>query len=125
MGLEIRCVKSMSKNCFAISILSDIIYEKKLMGTVFDTNSIPHLTHNDADIHFFKLQNGPVKEKGVNGCQIDDVLQFCLQTLMDFNQCTPSRETSLAIVKIEEAIHWLKARTRDRTKRGVEGTYSP
>ena len=38
---------------------------------------------------------------------------------------TPSRETSLAITKCEEALHWLQDRRRDRDERGVTGTYTP
>jgi hypothetical protein len=36
-----------------------------------------------------------------------------------------TRETSLAITKLEEALHWLAARTADRVRRGVEGTSQP
>lgn len=35
----------------------------------------------------------------------------------------PSRENSLAITKLEEALMWLNKRTADRIKRGVEGTH--
>jgi hypothetical protein len=38
---------------------------------------------------------------------------------------TPSRETSLAITRCEEALHWLEARRRDREERNVSGTYAP
>jgi hypothetical protein len=31
------------------------------------------------------------------------------------------RENALALTKMEEALHWLNARTRDRMERGVEG----
>lgn len=34
----------------------------------------------------------------------------------------PSRETSLVITKLEEAMHWVQHRTRDRQRRGVLGT---
>ena len=67
-------------------------------------------------------QNGPVKANGVNGAQVDDVLQLCLDRLRYLNAQFPSRENSLAITKIEEALHWLAARTADRERRGVEGT---
>lgn len=35
-----------------------------------------------------------------------------------------SKETSVAITKVEEAILWLGKRSEDRRVRGVEGTYS-
>jgi len=33
------------------------------------------------------------------------------------------RENALAITKLEEGLHWLQHRTKDREKRGVEGTH--
>ncbi len=72
------------------------------------------------------LQNGPVKEHGVNGDQIDEILAFVVDTLRGFNQPPyNSRETSLAITHCEEALHWLEARTKTREARGVEGTSQP
>jgi|PlaIllAssembly_1097288.scaffolds.fasta_scaffold00046_11 hypothetical protein len=66
-------------------------------------------------------QRGPIKEHGVNGCQVDDILTFALGTLQTFNKKFPCRENSIAITKIEEALHWLDARKRDREQRNVEG----
>lgn len=69
------------------------------------------------------IQNGPVREVGENGDQIDEVIEFVLEKLREFN--TPphnSRETSLAITDIESARNWLLQRTRDRLARNVEGT---
>lgn len=36
----------------------------------------------------------------------------------------PSRESALAITKLEEALHWLRQRSIDRAIRGVQGTYN-
>ena len=73
-----------------------------------------------------RWQVGPVREDGVNGAQIDEVLAACVEKLRALNQPPyDTRETSLAITHIEEAIHWLEARTRDRIRRGVEGTSIP
>jgi hypothetical protein len=69
----------------------------------------------------FVGQRGPIKEVGVNGCQIDDLITFALGTIKTFNKKFPCRENSLAITKLEEALHWLDARRRDREARGVEG----
>ena len=66
-------------------------------------------------------QRGPIKEFGVNGCQIDDLITFTLGTIQTFNKKFPCRENSLAITKLEEALHWLDARKRDRETRNVEG----
>ena len=69
----------------------------------------------------FRGQRGPIERCGVNGCQIDDMLTFALGTLQVFNKKFPCRENSLAITKLEECLHWLNARKRDREERGVEG----
>ncbi len=72
-----------------------------------------------------KIQDGPIKESGVNGIQITDVLGYCLEVYKSFNSEFPCRENSLTITKIEEALHWQEARTRDRVKRDVEGFNKP
>lgn len=68
-------------------------------------------------------QDGPVGEVGVNGCQVEDVIDVLVARLTELNvdpyRC---RENSLAITKLEEARLWLNERTRARTARGVEGT---
>lgn len=40
----------------------------------------------------------------------------------DATKAYPCRENSISITKLEEAIHWQEARTRDREQRKVEGT---
>lgn len=70
-------------------------------------------------------QDGPVPfGSGANGAQIEDVLNAALGRLEWLNsgefRC---RENSLAITHIEEALHWLHARTAKRVARGVEGTH--
>jgi len=73
-----------------------------------------------------KFQRGPVNEAGVNGCQVEDVIDFLVAHLRDLNvglYCT--QETSLAITSLQEADNWLHRRTRDRIARGVEGTSRP
>ena len=69
------------------------------------------------------FQKGPVKENGVNGIFMEDLLQICRHRLQCF-QAGPfaCRENELALTKIEESLHWLNHRTADRQTRGVEGT---
>lgn len=69
----------------------------------------------------FRMQRGPIKEHGVNGCQIDDLIKFVADTIFVLNKKFPCRENSLAITKLEEAWLWCKARTLDREARNVEG----
>jgi hypothetical protein len=74
-----------------------------------------------APIVSFTIQSDPIGEVGVNGCQALDMLKYTKCLFQSLNDVFPCRENALTITKIEEAIHWQEARTRNRTKRGVEG----
>jgi len=68
------------------------------------------------------FQQGPVKVQGINGLQIEDLLNICIDRLERLQAGKFScRENAVAITKLEEAMHWLNHRTADRKKRGVEG----
>ena len=77
---------------------------------------------NDVNSISFTIQNGPIKEAGVNGCQVDTLIHAAKQIIDGLNKKFPCRENSLAITKLDEALHWLEARTKNRTERKVEGT---
>jgi hypothetical protein len=77
--------------------------------------------HGQPSTVSFKIQSGPVKEFGVNGCQIDDVLAWTREKIDEFNRAFPCRENSVAITKIDEAMLWLMKRKLDRQNREVEG----
>jgi len=70
-----------------------------------------------------KFQKGPVKESGVNGCHQEDLIAIVIDRLQCFQAGDfACRENALAITKLEEALHWLNHRTKERVDRGVEGT---
>lgn len=69
-----------------------------------------------------KFQEGNVKDNGVNGLQVEEVLQKVVDRISEYQIKVPCRENSIAITNIEQAILWLNKRTQDRVKRGVEGT---
>jgi hypothetical protein len=69
----------------------------------------------------FVVQSDPVSIVGVNGLQAVDMLEYVKCLFQSLNEAYPCRENALTITKIEEAIHWQHARTRDRVLRGVEG----
>lgn len=69
----------------------------------------------------FKLQNGPIKEVGVNGCQVNTLIEAAKIMITKRNEEFPCRENSCAITKLDEALLWLMKRKLDREKRGVEG----
>ena len=73
-----------------------------------------------------KFQLGPVEEFGVNGTQVEDVIQIVVNRLEGFQRGPfKCRENALAITKLQEALHWLEHRTREREVRGVEGANKP
>lgn len=80
--------------------------------------SRPHIS-----VHW---QRGPVKDVGVNGAQVEDVIELALDRLRELNVAPYNcRENSLAITDLESARNWLLQRTREREARGVEGTNTP
>jgi hypothetical protein len=90
----------------------------------FEADIRPHhfvYVRHDVNSLSFTLQNGPIREKGVNGCQVDTVIEAAKVMLEGLNRQYPCRENSLAITKLEEALHWLEHRRKDRSVRGVEG----
>jgi hypothetical protein len=72
------------------------------------------------------IQNGPVRENGVNGDQIDDILRFVVDRLREFSQPPHDNDdTAVAIELCEGALYRLAKRTAEREARGVEGTSQP
>ena len=72
-----------------------------------------------------KFQNGPINESGINGLTQEVLLSIVADRLRAFqNGKFACRENALALTKIEEAQHWLHARTLGRMTRGVEGTHT-
>lgn len=68
------------------------------------------------------FQNGPIEDHGVNGVTNEALVAIVIDRLRCFQSGPFScRENALALTKLEEAMHWLNARTTDRLARGVEG----
>jgi hypothetical protein len=57
----------------------------------------------------------------VPGLQSEQLLIALIDRHKKLNAKFPSREGSLAIAKMEEALHWLEARVKERVNRGVMG----
>lgn len=74
-------------------------------------------------------QNGPLgapddpNRKEPNGAFVETVIASAVQRIEHYQQYFPCRENALAITKLEEALHWLDARTKRRTAAGTEGTH--
>lgn len=74
------------------------------------------------DIHF---QKGPVKEYGLNGIFIEDLLRICEHRLECFQESDfKCKENLKALTHITLAIDWLDKRIKDRESRNVQGTYN-
>lgn len=84
-------------------------------------NNFIYVRH-DVNSISFTLQNGGVKEKGVNGCQVDTIIEAAKIIIEGLNKNFPCRENSIVITKLDEALMWLNKRAKDRVTRGVEGT---
>jgi len=90
----------------------------------FEKDIRPHnfvYVRHDVNSISFTIQNGPIKENGVNGCQVDTML-IAVKTIVErLNENFPCKENEKAIEKMTEALMWLEERKRDRVERGVEG----
>lgn len=77
---------------------------------------------HDVNSISFTIQNGPIGEVGINGCQVDEIIETAKIIIEKLNLKFPCRENSMAITKLDECMMWLNKRKTDRQKRGVEGT---
>lgn len=85
-------------------------------------NHVYEIKHGGLQLGVIKFQNGPIKEHGVNGITQEALLAICIDRLEGFQRGEfACRENALALTKMQEAMHWLHHRTRDREARGVEG----
>ena len=90
----------------------------------FEKEIRPHnfiYVRNDVNSLSFTIQNGPIVENGVNGCQVDTVIEAAKLIIECLNKKSPCRENAMVITKLDEAIMWSNKRKQDRIKRNVEG----
>lgn len=76
---------------------------------------------HDVNSISFTIQNGPIQENGVNGCQVDTIIEAAKIILEGLNKQFPCIENSMAITKLDECLLWLLKRKNERTERAVEG----
>jgi hypothetical protein len=77
--------------------------------------------NDEANQIAFQIQSGPIKEKGLNGCQVNTIISLAKVMIEGFNSKFSCRENAMAITKLDECLMWLDKRTKDREMRGVEG----
>lgn len=106
-------------------------WEKAMDGSeatvkMFGSNKFGQVDECTEPYIVIKFQAGPLKEVGINGCAIEDVIDVLIYRLEGFQKTDfRCRENALAITKLEEAKLWLLYRTAKRQAQGVEGTMQP
>lgn len=79
------------------------------------------LVDRGANAVTFEIQQGPIKEVGENGCQIDEVVRFARDTIAHFQREFPCDENEEVLICLDKAMSLLAARKKNREARGVEG----
>ena len=98
------------------------IWQEELkVRDIIEVDEFVAIDHSQNTI-YFQIQNGPIKESGINGCQVDTLLHAARKIIQGFTEEWPNTYNKHAIRHITEAIECLEARTKDREERGVEGT---
>lgn len=90
----------------------------------FESTIRPHnfiYVRHDVNSISFTIQNGPVKEVGLNGCQVDQLIEVAKIMIQGLNEKFPCHHNIDAIRGLTDALYALAHRKQDRTKRGVEG----
>lgn len=120
-------------NGFKIAVMDDL---KKTNPELFPNDSMqmdykvfeeefrpkyPIQIRHDKNSISFTLQNGPVKEVGVNGCQVLELICAAREIISRLNDKYPCEENQKTVDALADAIHWQNERTKDREDRNVEG----
>jgi len=101
--------------------LLDLMDAGKLAWQTLSEGTLP-----GAPVIDIRFQAGPIQERGVNGCAIEDVIDVLVTRLEGFQKGPfRCRENAIALTHLETAKLWLLERTRKRQAQGVEGTNAP
>lgn len=110
-----------SKNIRNTSIF---VHGDREPGGEFHTYAIHEKAIDDGnELALIVFQHGAVKEAGVNGVTIEDLLEICIHRLTCFQTgpyACSSNEQAADFIKL--ALGRLDSRTAERMKRNVEGT---
>lgn len=78
--------------------------------------------NNNSDLYREFEEKHGVEYSGINGCQVDTIIETAKKILEGLNAKFPSEYNKTAIDNLDLAIKALQQRTKDREARGVEGT---
>ena len=107
-------------------LLSIVTGDKPGAGGANHSYRIVDVDDDEKCLGEIDFQNGPVPENGVNGVTEGALLAVVADRLRSFQGGQFScRENAIALTKIEEALHWMHARTQNRVRRDVEGKLEP
>lgn len=107
----------------------DVLSERPINSTggidwpLFDElrETKPIYIDHDVNMISFRIQNGPIKENGVNGCMVGTLIHAAKIILEGLNEKFPSKYNDRSIHDLSMAIEAQDQRTKDRQNRGVEG----
>ena len=69
------------------------------------------------------FQKGPIKESGVNGIHNEDLIAIVIDRLEGYQKGDfACKDNGRVLVDLYGALNYLRDRTKEREKRGVEGT---
>lgn len=112
----------MSKRNF--TTLTEGTHYELPIWTVVDGKGIEEVSNIAQTIKFVrgsKLKGEDVEK--VDGILHETLLSMMIEDLKFKNSLVPSRESATAITKLQEALHWMEERQRERESRSVVGTY--
>jgi len=112
----------------ALETLKDVLkiggfeVEHTLAGDFWEPNTdLPiHVDYTRNEITF-KIQKGPIKEMGLNGCQVDTIIMAAKMIILGLNEKFPCRHNAETLDHLSKALLSLENRKADRETRGVEG----
>ena len=106
----------------ALEVLKDVAEIGGFKVGRDEINAETPIVITEPNIISFQLQDGPIKEHGVNGCQIQTLMETAFLLVAEHNERFPCKENKGTMQSLKNAITWQELRTRNRTNRGVEGT---
>lgn len=84
--------------------------------------SHPICIDHEKDMISFKMLTKPASEGGnLENAQLTELVSTAKVMLEYLNAKFPCRENAMTITKLDEALMWQEARTKNRVARGVEG----
>lgn len=92
--------------------------------TSLDNPGHDYLVESKDDAFIFAeifFQEGPVKERGVNGVTSEALLAILIHRTNHLNNLFPCDENATALAGMKQALEAFESRTMNRISRGVEG----